>query len=87
MLISVKRAVRSLLFMEKAVGMYTVKSGILAHVLIIRVYALIRRTCAYRYTCTLRMRKISRAGPASIAMASQGEAVCVGGCCTRPPRL
>ena len=27
--------------------------------------------------CTLRMRKISRVGPASIAMANQGEAVCV----------
>ena len=27
--------------------------------------------------CTLRMRKTSRAGPASIVMASQGEAVCV----------
>ena len=38
---------------------------------------LIGRTCAYSDTCTLRMRKTSRAGPASIAVASQGEAVCV----------
>ena len=43
----------------------------------VRVYALIGRTCAYSDTCTLRMRKASREGPASIAMASQGEAVCV----------
>ena len=38
---------------------------------------LIGRTCAYSDMCTLRMRKTSRAGPASIAMVSQGEAVCV----------
>ena len=43
----------------------------------VRVYALIARTCAYSDTCTLRMRKTSRAGPASIVMASQGEAICV----------
>ena len=33
--------------------------------------------CTYSDTCTLCMRKTSRAGQASIAMASQGEAVCV----------
>ena len=43
----------------------------------VRVYVLIGRTCAYSDTCTLRMHKTSRVGPASIAMASQGEAVCV----------
>ena len=43
----------------------------------VRVYALIGRTRAYSDMCTLRMRKTSRAGPASTAMASQGEAVCV----------
>ena len=37
----------------------------------------VRQTCTYSDTCTLRMCKPSRAGPASIAMASQGEAVCV----------
>ena len=41
------------------------------------VYVLIGRTCAYSDMCTLRKCKISRAWPASIAMASQGEAVCV----------
>ena len=41
----------------------------------VRVYAFNVRTCAYSDTCTLR--KTSRAGPASIAMVSQGEAVCV----------
>ena len=43
----------------------------------VRVYVLIGRTCAYSDTCTLCMRKTSRTGPASIAMASQDEAVCV----------
>ena len=38
---------------------------------------LMGRTCTYSDTCTLRMHKTSRAGPASIEMASQGEAVCV----------
>ena len=38
---------------------------------------LIGRTYAYSDTCTLRMCKSSRAGSASIAMASQGKAVCV----------
>ena len=38
---------------------------------------LIRRTCAYSDTCTLRMCKTSTSGTASIAMASQGEAVCM----------
>ena len=41
----------------------------------VMVYVLIGRTCAYSDTCTLRMRKISRAGLAIIA--SQGEAVFV----------
>ena len=54
----------------------------------VRVYALIGRTCAYSDTCTLHMRRTSTVGPASIAMASQSEAVCVlGGSCMRPPRL
>ena len=38
---------------------------------------LIGRTCAYSNTCSLCMCKTSRAGPARIAMASQGKAVCV----------
>ena len=43
----------------------------------VRVYALIGRTCAYSDIYKLRMHKTSRAGQASIAMASQCGAVCV----------
>ena len=43
----------------------------------VRVYAVIGQTCAYSDTCTLHMRRTCTVGPASIAMVSQGEAVCV----------
>ena len=58
-------------------GLCTYRADMRLQLSMVRVYVLIGWTCAYSNTCTLRMYKTSRAGPASIVMASQGEPVCV----------